>query len=452
MQFLQSKKTWIGITYNRHSAEDKQENSVPIQKGHHVTFANNYGGKTIADLDDEGVSGLTANRPGFQSLMKDWVLNPNAPHFDYILVYDVSRWGRYQNQNEAAYYEHLCEQHGKKVLYTSKPFPREEQEMTDSIITPMERWMAAQYSRQLSGKVWHGCMKISKDGYSAGGTACYGMARLLLDESKKPIRELKKGEHKMISNQRVTFTPLNDETTQVVKDIFDMFVNKWLTIDDISDDLNEKGIPSSNGGIWNNGKVHRILGNEIYTGTRLYNKTSGKLKQKKVKNPRNEWAIAPKAFPAVVSEEMFWRAQERLFWTIPSRWKKGVYMIRKAQNFIEKEMKELLVKEGFNEDDAELKVKKLPLAYSVNSYEASSGKRSTVFVIEEEKRNYDQIFAISITLGKKELIDDVFLIPTSSFNQCNFLLFSDSDQYTEYIVKPENIYASIMPLVEKLKV
>ncbi|MFA6554268.1 MAG: recombinase family protein [Candidatus Paceibacterota bacterium] len=452
MQFLQSKRIWVGITYNRHSAEDKQENSVPIQKDHHARFATKFGGEIIDHLADEGVSGLTANRPGFQSLMKDWVLNPNAPHFDYILVYDVSRWGRFQNQNEAAYYEHLCEQHGKKVLYTSKPFPREEQEITDSIITPMERWMAAQYSRQLSGKVWYGCMKISKDGYSAGGTACYGMVRLLLDENKKPIRELKKGEHKQISNQRVTFAPLNDETTDVVKDIFDMFVNKWLTTSDIVDILNEKSIPSANGGVWSKGKVSHILGNEVYTGTRLYNKTSGKLKQKKVKNPRNEWAIAPKAFPAVIDEKIFWMAQDRLFWSTPSRWKKGIYMIRKAQNFVEREMRELLVKEGFSVDDAESKIKKFPLAYSVNSYEVNSGKKSTIFVIEEEKRSYDKVFAVSITLGKKELIDDVFLIPTNVFNQCNFVLFSDDNQYLEYIIKPENIYENIMPFVKNIKI
>jgi DNA invertase Pin-like site-specific DNA recombinase len=385
--------------------------------------------------------------------MKDWVLNPDAPQFDYILVYDVSRWGRFQNQNEAAYYEHLCEQHGKKVLYTSKPFPREEQEITDSIITPMERWMAAQYSRQLSGKVWFGCMKISKDGYSAGGTACYGMARLLLDENKQPIRTLKNGEHKMISNQRVTFTPLNDETTRTVKDIFDMFVNKWTTAEDIADVLNEKGVPSANGGQWSSNKIHRILDNEVYVGTRLYNKTSGKLKQKKVKNPRKEWVIAPHAFTATIDEETFWKAQDRLFWTTPSRWKKGVYTIRKAQKFIEDEIKGLLIKQGLTEDEAELKVKKFPLAYSINSYEGDTLRKSSIFVIDEEKRNYDKIIAVSITLGKKEPIDDVFVIPTDAFNQCNFVLFSQSDKsYSEYIVPPEKIYENIMPFISKLKV
>jgi DNA invertase Pin-like site-specific DNA recombinase len=452
MQFLQSQKIWKAITYNRHSAEDKQENSVPIQKEHHMQFASKYGGEIIDHLADQGVSGLTADRPGFQSLMNDWVLNPKAPHFDYILVYDVSRWGRFQNQNEAAYYEHLCEQHGKKVLYTSKPFPRGEQEITDSILTPMERWMAAQYSRQLSSKVWYGCMKISKDGYSAGGTACYGMARLLLDSNKKPIRKLKKGEHKQISNQRVTFAPLNDKTTQTVKNIFNLFVNKWHTIDDIVDILNEKDILSANGGMWNREKIKRILGNEIYIGTRLYNKTSGKLKQKTANNPKEEWVIAREAFPAVVSSDIFWKAQERLFWTIPSRWRKGVFMVKKTKTFIEKEVKELFIKEGFTEDQADLQLKKFPLVYSVNFYEGNPAKKYTIFAIEESVRNFDKVIAVSVALNKKEPIDNVFIIPIKAFNKYNYILFSEVDNcYGDYMIGPEKIYENVQIFVQKLR-
>lgn len=451
MQFLQPKKAWRAVCYNRHSAEDKQENSVSIQKDHHAMFATKYGGEIIGHLSDEGVSGITADRPGFQSLMKDWVQNPSAEPFEYILVYDVSRWGRFQNSNEAAYFEHLCEQHGKKVLYTCKAFPREDQEMTESIITPMERWMAAQYSRQLSGKVWYGCMRVSRDGYSAGGMACYGMARLLLDESKKPIRILNRKEHKMISNQRVTFTPLNDATTQVVKDIFNLFISEWLTVEEIVDILNEKGIPSANGGKWNNGKIIRILRNETYTGSRIYNKTSGKLKQKSVSNPRDEWAIAIDAFPAIVDKDVFWKAQERLFWSNSRRWKKGIYRINKSKKFIESELRDMFIKQGLDEDESEKKLRKFPLIYTVN-YSDENMKKSNLFVIEEPTRNHDKVLAVSISLNNKDIIDDVFLIPTNDFNECNFFLMSNVDKiYSDYKIPTEKMYECIYPLLEKIK-
>ncbi len=451
MKFLQSSKK--AVAYYRHSAEDKQENSVQIQREHAEKFAAKHNIEIIHEEADEGVSGLIANRPGFKRLFSDWVYNLNAPKFDYVLFFDISRWGRFQDQNEGAHYAFMCKKHGKTLVNVFRGFPQEGQQLTTSLIDSIDRFMAAEYSRVLSEKVWHGSMKISRDGFSAGGTAPYGMARLLLDENRKPVSILKKGQHKLISNQRVTFTPLNDETTSIVKEIFDLFINKWKTSEDIAETLNEKGVPSANGKKWNTGSINRILSNEVYTGTRVYNKTSGKLKQRKVKNPRNEWVVAPEAFQSIVSTDDYWKAQKRLFWSMPSRWKKGVTMVRKAQKFIEKEVKELLLKEGFSEDQAETKIKKIPLAYCVNSYEGDPLKKYTLFAIDEETRNFDKVFAVSITLDKKDPIDNLFLLPTSSFNQCNFYLFSELDQaYNEYIIRPEDVYQSIMPFIHKLKV
>ncbi len=448
MKFLNPNSTKKAVAYYRHSAEDKQENSVPIQREHAQLFAAKFNIQIIHEESDEGVSGLTANRPGFQSLLNNWVLNPDAPHFDFILVYDVSRWGRFQNQNEAAHYEHQCEQNDKKVIYISRGFPREGQEMTESIITPMERWMAAQYSRQLSEKVWYGCIRVSKDGYSAGGTASYGMARLLLDEMKNPIGILKKGQHKLISNQRVTFTPLNDETTQTVKDIFHFFLREWKTPQDIAEVLNERGILSANGKQWSRDKVLRILGNEVYTGSRVYNKTWSRLKQKQVENPRSEWVITPNAFPAVVDPKMFWEAQERLYWLMPSRWKKGICSINKAKRLVEQEIKELFTEKGLSEDDIEKEIKKIPITYSVSFQQENKPYRC--FVVKEEMRNYKDVFAVSIALGKTEPIDRIFLIPSDEFNGSNFMVFSETDEsFVKYQIDNNKVHENILSLIHK---
>ena len=79
------------IAYYRHSAEDKQENSVPIQREHAEKFAREFGIEIIHEEADEGKTGLLASRPGFERLFNEWVLNDDAPSFDYVLVYDVSR-------------------------------------------------------------------------------------------------------------------------------------------------------------------------------------------------------------------------------------------------------------------------------------------------------------------------------------------------------------------------
>lgn len=300
------------IAYYRHSAEDKQENSVPIQRGHIEKFVKRHKIELIHEEADEGKSWLSANRPWFTALFENWILNPEAPVFDYILVYDVSRWGRFQDQDEAAYYEFQCRKRGKRVIYVSKWFPKEEDELILHLQTSIERYMAAEYSRQLSHKVFYGSVEISKKWYSAGWIAPYGMWRLLLDENRKPIRVLKHGEHKLISNQRIIFTPLGDSTTGVVKDVFSLFL-EGNSLTQISEYLNQRNIKSYMGWEWNAAKIRRILTNTSYIWEKTYNKTSNKLKKWHVKNPKSTWVICKNAFPSIVTKKDFLKAQKLLF-------------------------------------------------------------------------------------------------------------------------------------------
>jgi len=42
--------------------------------------------------------------------------------FSAILVYDVSRWGRFQDADESAYYEFICKEAGITVHYCAEQF------------------------------------------------------------------------------------------------------------------------------------------------------------------------------------------------------------------------------------------------------------------------------------------------------------------------------------------
>lgn len=422
---------------------------MPIQREHAQKFAKQYKIEIIHEEADEGKSGLLASRPGFERLFNDWILNPNTPPFDYVLVYDVSRWGRFQDQDEAAYYEFRCKQHGKKVIYVARGFPKEEQQLISHLQTSIERYMAAEYSRQLSDKVFYGCVKVSEQGYSAGGTACYGMARQLLDANKKPVRVLQKGEHKQIANERVTFVPRNDETTEAVREMFKLLVEKWNSPKEVAQILNTRSIPSGNGGEWDREKVVRVLTNEAYTGTRVYNKTWGRLKQKTRHNPRNEWVIHPNAFPSIVNTEVFREAQEHLYWLMRSKWKKGIYTIKKARKLIQKEVGSLFTKQGLSEREAREIAEKLPVVFGVNFYRESIPHRC--FLIEENIRNYDYVLAVSIIIDQREPVDEFFLIPTSDFSVTNFIVFSEDERsYLNYKVEREQVEGKVISLGGKL--
>jgi hypothetical protein len=70
---------------------------------------------------DEGKSGLRIDgRDSLKKLIDD-VQRPQRD-FEVILVYDVSRWGRFQDADESAYYEYICRRAGVDVFYCAEQF------------------------------------------------------------------------------------------------------------------------------------------------------------------------------------------------------------------------------------------------------------------------------------------------------------------------------------------
>lgn len=438
------------IAYYRHSAEDKQENSVAIQRQHTEKFAFDHNIEIIHEEADEGKSGLLANRPAFERLFANWIENPKAPHFDYVLVYDVSRWGRFQDQDQAGYFVHVCKKLGKEVVYVSRGFPDSANQLLSSLETSIQRYMAAEYSRQLSDKVFHGCVKISEQGYSAGGTAVYGMARQLLDVNKKPIRILNSGEHKQIANERVSFTPKDDESTQAVKEIFNLFVKSWYSITDIAELLNQKGILSTNGNLWDKSKIVKIITDETYIGTRLYNKKWGRLKQRSRNNPRSEWVIVPNAFRATVETDLFKKAQEKLYWIFPSNWRRGLYAAKRVKKIIFNDIHKWLLSKGATEFEAAKILSELPIIFSVKNDDKDIPL--WCFVISENTRKYDSVLGISVIPDSKKTIENFFLFSVGEFSRNNFLILTgESSLYNKSKMESSGIENAIIMLIKQFQ-
>ncbi|MBA7680637.1 hypothetical protein ES703_88958 [subsurface metagenome] len=66
--------------------------------------------------------------------------------FDIIVVYDVKRFGRVDN-DEAGYYRHILRTHGVEVCYVSENFNGDS---TDDLLRPVKQWQARQESKDLS--------------------------------------------------------------------------------------------------------------------------------------------------------------------------------------------------------------------------------------------------------------------------------------------------------------
>jgi DNA invertase Pin-like site-specific DNA recombinase len=296
-----------GVAYYRHSAKDRQENSVAIQQELVQKWAKENGVDIIHEFADRGKSGLTAEgRDGFNDMMENWV--KQRKDFDFVLCLDVSRWGRFQDIDLSATYSAECKRHNKQVIYTTLGMPRPDDPLYP-LYLQFERFRAAQYSKELSVKVSHGCIRIAQQGYWVGGSPPYGCDRLLLDEARKPVHVLERGQKKGIQNQRVSLTLGPEEQVTTVRRIFAELVDDGLDVEEIAESLNRDGLRSARGGRWNMEKVRRILTNRIYAGTMVYNKTTQKLMTPTRRNPEKDWIRTPGAFAPLVEQSIFDQAQ-----------------------------------------------------------------------------------------------------------------------------------------------
>ncbi len=302
--------TLRAVAYYRSSAEGDNEQSIAIQRDRVRRWAAENGVEIIHEFADAGKSGLNAeDRPAFNDLMDNWVSQRND--FHYVLCLDVSRWGRFQDIDLSAQYSAICKKHNKLVIYTTIGKPRENDPLYP-VYVQFERFRDAQYSKELSDKVWRGCVKISEQGYWPGGSPPYGLRRLLLDEKREPLHVLDPGQRKGIQNQRVTLVEGDADEVIVIRRIFHEFVELLHSEYRIAEGLNTDGIVSPGGRRWGAGGVLGRLRNEAYVGTLIYNRTSQKLKTPSRPNPPDAWIRTPEAFGAIVSPEQFTRAQEIL--------------------------------------------------------------------------------------------------------------------------------------------
>ena len=259
-------------------------------------------------FEDAGKSGLsTRNRDGLQKLITD-VEGGNAS-FRCILVYDISRWGRFHDADESGYYEYICKRANIPVHYCAEQFENDGS-ISSTILKNVKRTMAGEYSRELSVKVFQGACRLIQLGYKQGGTAGYGLRRVLVDQHGKQKSPLAMGEQKSLQTDRVVLALGPDEEVATVRKIYHDFVEFQKTEREIADALNARGIQTDLKRPWTRGTVHQLLTNEKYIGNNVYHRTSFKLKKRHVKNPPDMWIRANGVFPAIIPVEMFARAQE----------------------------------------------------------------------------------------------------------------------------------------------
>lgn len=292
--------------YVRMSTEHQQystSNQMDVIK----EYAVRSGMDIVTTYSDEGKSGLNIKgRDSLGRMIQD--VESKNTDFTAILVYDVSRWGRFQDADESAYYEYICRRAGISVHYCAEQFDNDGSPVS-TIVKGVKRAMAGEYSRELSSKVFQGACRLIQLGYKQGGTAGFGLRRMLVDQSGAHKGMLKIGEQKSIQTDRVILVPGPAEEVEIVHWIYAQFVQEGKCESKIASALNEKGILTDFDRLWTRGTVHEVLTNEKYIGNNVYHRTSFKLKKKHVQNPQDKWVRADGAFVGIIPHELFFTVQ-----------------------------------------------------------------------------------------------------------------------------------------------
>jgi DNA invertase Pin-like site-specific DNA recombinase len=286
---------------------DDQRYSTTNQSAAIALYAAAHNIGIVRSFVDEGKSGTTIKgRAALQELLR--TVESGTADFDLVLAYDVSRWGRFPDSDEAAHYEFLCKKAGIGVRYCAEQF-EDDNSMTSNLLKAVKRTMAADYSRELGARVFAGQRRIASLGWWHGGPAPFGFVRRLVGEDGRRKQILKPGQRKYIQTDRTTLALGPRKAVATIKLAFDLLTKKGKAREEILDHLNGRGFLFC-GHAWTHRALSSVLRNPVYKGANAFGRSEWKVTKSHKRNPTEKWIVCEGAFPRIVSLEQFARAQE----------------------------------------------------------------------------------------------------------------------------------------------
>ena len=241
-------------------------------------YASRNGHVVVSEFVDEAESGRSIDRPGFKQMVATARRKP--PPFEAILVWKLSRFAR--NREDSIIYKSLLRKHGVQVISINEPVEDTPSgRLLEGIIEAIDEF----YSANLGQEIMRGMRESASRGFFLGSCAPYGYQKVKVKDGGKERPRLEVDPH----------------TGPVVGRIFrTLLEGKGLT--DIVKALNGEGIPSPKGKKWNKTTLHKMVTNEVYTGTLVWGRR-GKIQEPvRVEN----------AWTALVDKETFQKVRELL--------------------------------------------------------------------------------------------------------------------------------------------
>ena len=250
------------VIYARYSSDSQREESIEGQLRECQAFAEANDMVIVDTYIDRALSAKTDNRPDFQRMIKE---SANGL-FELVIVWKLDRFAR--NRYDSAHYKSVLQKNGVKVISATEKISQNSEGI---LLESLLEGMAEYYSAELSEKVTRGLTENALKCKYNGGTLPIGYST---DENQCFV--------------------IDSLTAPAVLEAFKHYA-EGSTMQEITDELNLKGIRTKKNTPITLNTVTRMLHNRKYIGEYRYSNF-----------------VTPNGIPAIVPEDLFERVQDMM--------------------------------------------------------------------------------------------------------------------------------------------
>lgn len=249
------------VIYARYSSHNQTEQSIEGQLQICHEFAQRNGYTIVGEYIDRAISGTTDARPDFLRMIEDSA----KKGFQFVIVYQLDRFAR--NRYDSAIYKSRLKKNGVRVLSARENIT---DDASGILVEGLLEAMAEYYSAELGQKIRRGMDLNAEKCLCTGGGRALGF--------------------KIVDKHFY----IDEDTAPIVVKIFEMYASGKSVVE-ICDTLNAQGYKTSTGAAFNKNSLRKMLQNKRYIGVYTY-----------------KGEETPGGMPRIVSDELFFKAQERL--------------------------------------------------------------------------------------------------------------------------------------------
>ncbi len=228
------------------SDSQKEKETIATQKRLLADYVQHHGWEVVDWFVDDGLTGTSIEaRPEFTRLLRE----AEEGRFDVVVVTDIDRLTRSDDPRQRAYIDYTLRENGIKVAATNTGELLDLDNPNHELIHGIKSWIAKEDRKKILQRMAEGRKTKSLQGKFMNNRPSYGYRK---DENSELI--------------------IDESEAQVVREIFSLYTEGGISMNDIALRLDAQGFLRRNGARWIPGRISQTIKNPIYKGELFVNR------------------------------------------------------------------------------------------------------------------------------------------------------------------------------------